>query len=136
MRLAQEVTFSRFIRPPRQEWALFRPQSSRLGGLTENYFFLILNFYPYNIFITLIETRQHTSWILIWFSAGIIALCSKSNGSYVIKDFRTLPLIFFTSIYSRWKFQPCPSFFSHTNIPDKLKRGQLSLEKEKVKVKS
>ena len=39
MRLAEGVTFSRFIRPPRQEWALFRPQSSRLGGLTENYLF-------------------------------------------------------------------------------------------------
>ena len=44
---------------------------------------------------------------------------SKSNGNYVIKDFVTLPLIFFTSKYSRWKFQPRPSFFPHANIPDK-----------------
>ena len=50
------------------------------------------------------------------------ALCSKSNGSYDIKDSETLPLIFSTSKYFRWKFQPCPSFFSHANIPDKLKR--------------
>ena len=68
------------------------------------------------------------------------ALWNKSNWSYVIKDFGTLPLIFSTSKYFRWKFQPCPSFFSHVNIPDKWKRGQLSLEKvkkkEKVKVKS
>ena len=41
------------------------------------------------------------------------ALCSKSNGSYDIKDFGTLPLIFSTSKYFRQKFQPCPSFFSH-----------------------
>ena len=40
-----------------------------------------------------------------------IALCSKSNGSYDIKDFGTLSLIFSTSKYFRWKFQPCPSFF-------------------------
>ena len=39
-----------------------------------------------------------------------IALCIKSNWSYVLKDFGTLPLIFSTSKYSRWKFQPCPSF--------------------------
>ena len=70
----------------------------------------------------------------------IIALWNKSNGSYDIKDLGTLPLISYTSKYFRWKFQPCPSFFSHANIPDKRKRGQLSLEqmmkKEKVKVKS
>ena len=35
----------------------------------------------------------------------IIALGNKSNGSYVIKDFGTLPLIFSTSKYFRWKFQ-------------------------------
>ena len=40
-----------------------------------------------------------------------IALCSKSNGSYDIKDFGTLSLIFSTSKYFRRKFQPCPSFF-------------------------
>ena len=48
-----------------------------------------------------------------------IALWNKSNGSYDIKDFGTLPLIFSTSKYFRRKFQPCPSFFSHPNIPDK-----------------
>ena len=68
-----------------------------------------------------------------------ISLCHKGNGSYVIKDFGTLPLIFSTSKYFR-KFQHCPWFFLHLNIPDKLKRGQLSLEKvttkEKVKVES
>ena len=47
------------------------------------------------------------------------ALWNKSNGSYDIKDFGTLPLIFSTSKYFRRKFQPCPSFFSHPNIPDK-----------------
>ena len=47
------------------------------------------------------------------------ALCSKSTGSYVIKDFGTLFLIFSASKYFRRKFQPCPSFFSHPNIPDK-----------------
>ena len=40
-----------------------------------------------------------------------IALWNKSNGSYDIKDFGSLPLIFSTSKYFRWKFQPCPSFF-------------------------
>ena len=40
------------------------------------------------------------------------ALWNKSNGSYVIKEFGTLPLILFTSWYFRWKFRPCPSFFS------------------------
>ena len=68
------------------------------------------------------------------------ALCSKSNGSYDIKDFGTLALIFSTSKYFRRKCQPCPSFFSHPNIPDKWKRAQLSLDqmkkKERVKVKS
>ena len=68
------------------------------------------------------------------------ALWNKSNGSYDIKDFGTLPLIFSTSKYFRRKFQPCPSFFSHPNIPDKWKRLPLSLDqmkkKEKVKVKS
>ena len=68
------------------------------------------------------------------------ALWSKSNGSYDIKEFGTLPLIFSTSKYFRWKFQPWPSFFPHANIPDTWKRGQLSLEQmkkmEKVKVKS
>ena len=39
------------------------------------------------------------------------ALWNKSNGSYEIKDFGPLPLIFSTSKYFRWKFQPCPSFF-------------------------
>ena len=39
------------------------------------------------------------------------ALWNKSNGSYDIKDFGPLPLIFSTSKYFRWKFQPCPSFF-------------------------
>ena len=68
------------------------------------------------------------------------ALCSKSNGSYDIKDFGTLSLIFSTSKYFRRKCQPCPSFFLHPNIPDKWKRAQLSLDqmkkKERVKVKS
>ena len=68
------------------------------------------------------------------------ALWNKSNGSYDIKEFGTLPLIFSTSKYFRWKFQPWPSFFPHANIPDAWKRGQLSLEQmkkmEKVKVKS
>ena len=67
----------------------------------------------------------------------INALCTKSNGSYVIKDFGAFALIFSTSKYFRWKLQPCPSFFPH---PDKLTKVQLSLErmkkKEKVKVKS
>ena len=40
------------------------------------------------------------------------ALWNKSNGSYVNKDFGTLPLIFSTSKYSRSKFQPCPSFLA------------------------
>ena len=40
------------------------------------------------------------------------ALWNKSNGSYDIKDFGPLPLIFSTSKYFRWKFQPCPSFFA------------------------
>ena len=66
--------------------------------------------------------------------------CSKSNGSYDIKDFGTLSLIFSTSKYFRRKFQPCPSFFSHPNIPDKWKRVQLSLDqmkkRERVKVNS
>ena len=70
----------------------------------------------------------------------ISALWNKSNGSYDIKEFGTLPLIFSTSKYFRWKFQPWPSFFPHANIPDTWKRGQLSLEQmkkmEKVKVKS
>jgi len=48
-----------------------------------------------------------------------IALCHKSNGSYDIKDFGTLSLIFSTSKYFRRKCQPCPSFFLHPNIPDK-----------------
>ena len=48
-----------------------------------------------------------------------IALWNKSNGSYDIKDLGTLPLISYTSKYFRWKFQPCPSFFLHANIPDK-----------------
>ena len=68
------------------------------------------------------------------------ALCSKSNGSYDIKDFGPLSLIFSTSKYFRRKCQPCPSFFLHPNIPDKWKRAQLSLDqmkkKERVKVKS
>ena len=53
------------------------------------------------------------------YTIAVLALCSKSNGSYVIKDFGTLPLIFSTSKYFRRKCQPCPSFFSHPNIPDK-----------------
>ena len=48
-----------------------------------------------------------------------IALWNKSNGSYDIKDFGTLLLIFATTKYFRWKFQPCPSIFSHANISDK-----------------
>ena len=71
---------------------------------------------------------------------AINALWNKSNGSYDIKDFGTLPLIFSPSKYFRRKCQPCPSFFSHPNIPDKWKRAQLSLDqmkkKERVKVKS
>ena len=47
---------------------------------------------------------------------AVIALCSKSNGSNDIKDFETLRLIFSTSKYSRWKFQPCPSFYLRPNI--------------------
>ena len=39
------------------------------------------------------------------------ALWNKSNGSFDIKEFGPLPLIFSTSKYFRWKFQPCPSFF-------------------------
>ena len=74
------------------------------------------------------------------FKQPINALWNKSNGSYDIKEFGTLPLIFSTSKYFRWKFQPWPSFFPHANIPDTWKRGQLSLEQmkkmEKVKVKS
>ena len=68
------------------------------------------------------------------------APCTKSNGSCDIKDFGTFSLIFSTSKYFRRKCQPCPSFFSHPNIPDKWKRAQLSLDqmknKERVKVKS
>ena len=79
---------------------------------------------------------------LLWMKGKYLAnaLCHKSNWGYVIKDFETLPLIFSTSKYFRWKFQPWPSFFPHANIPDTWKRGQLSLEQmkkmEKVKVKS
>ena len=47
------------------------------------------------------------------------ALWNKSDGSYVIKDFGTLPTIFSTSQYFRWQFQPCPSFFVYANIQDK-----------------
>ena len=79
----------------------------------------------------------HSLVITIFWFKPTIALCNKSNGSYFIKDFGTLPTIF--SI-SKSKFQPCPSFFPYANIPDKWKRGELSLEqmkkKEKVKVKS
>ena len=77
---------------------------------------------------------------VLWALSAIIALCNKSNGSYDIKDFGTLSLIFSTSKYFRRKCQPCPSFFSHPNISDKWKRVQLSLDqmkkKERVKVKS
>ena len=44
----------------------------------------------------------------------IIALRPKSNGrlgAVIIKDFETVPLLFFTSKYFIWKFQPCPSYF-------------------------
>ena len=45
---------------------------------------------------------------LLWMKGKYlaIALCHKSNWGYVIKDFETLPLIFSTSKYFRWKFQP------------------------------
>ena len=83
------------------------------------------------------ESMRHLSFVLKTLTS---ALCSKSNGSYDIKDFGTLSLIFSTSKYFRRKCQPCPSFFSHPNIPDKWKRAQLSLDqmkkKERVKVKS
>ena len=84
--------------------------------------------------------RSPTTARLCVFAAHTNALWNKSNGSYDIKEFGTLPLIFSTSKYFRWKFQPWPSFFPHANIPDTWKRGQLSLEQmkkmEKVKVKS
>ena len=41
-----------------------------------------------------------------FFSSTDNALWNKSNGSYVNKDFGTLPLIFSTRKYFRWKFQP------------------------------
>ena len=54
--------------------------------------------------------------------------------------YATLSLIFSKYKYFRRKCQPCPSFFSHPNIPDKWKRAHLSLDqmkkKERVKVKS
>ena len=40
----------------------------------------------------------------------INALWKDSNGSYVIKDFKTLPLIFSISKFFRWKYLPYPSF--------------------------
>ena len=92
-----------------------------------------------------LEDRRYEDWKKESESAELfqnhtIALWNKSNGSYDIKEFGTLPLIFSTSKYFRWKFQPWPSFFPHANIPDTWKRGQLSLEQmkkmEKVKVKS
>ena len=86
------------------------------------------------------------SWIIemlqliIGFTFNHCTRCTKSNGSYDIKDFEILPLIFSTSKYSSWKFQPCLSFYIRPNIPDKWKGVQLSLDKmkkkEKVKVKS
>ena len=87
-------------------------------------------------FINDLNEQSHAERNIIYTNA----LCSKSNGSYDIKDFGTLSLIFFTSKNFRRKCQPCPSFFSHPNIPDKWKRAQLSLDqmkkKERVKVKS
>ena len=105
---------------------------------------LILNWIilkPDSIFKTdrLPLVHYDRTWVM-FHNLNANALCSKSNGSYVIKDFGTLSLIFSTSKYFRRKCQPCPSFFSHPNIPDKWKRAQLSLDqmkkKERVKVKS
>ena len=42
------------------------------------------------------------------------------NGRCDINDFGTLPLFFSTSKYFRWKFQTCPSFYSHPNIPHRF----------------
>ena len=92
--------------------------------------------------VTFCYHRQNLSVkvLIVVNNCSSIALWNKSNGSYDIKEFGTLPLIFSTSKYFRWKFQPWPSFFPHANIPDTWKRGQLSLEQmkkmEKVKVKS
>ena len=46
-----------------------------------------------------------------WGYLASVALCTKSNGSYDIKDFSTLSLIFSTSEYLRLKLLLCPSFF-------------------------
>ena len=95
-----------------------------------------------SIDVTFCYQRQNLSVkvLIVVNNCSSIALWNKSNGSYDIKEFGTLPLIFSTSKYFRWKFQPWPSFFPHANIPDTWKRGQLSLEQmkkmEKVKVKS
>ena len=84
---------------------------------------LILNWIilkPDSIFKTdrLPLVHYDRTWVM-FHNLNANALCSKSNGSYDIKDFETLPLIFSTSKYSRWKFQPCPSFYLRPNIPDK-----------------
>ena len=52
-----------------------------------------------------------TSWPFLCNSSFPNALWNKGSGSYVIKDYGTLPLIFSTFIYFRWIFQPWPSFF-------------------------
>ena len=84
---------------------------------------------------------QRLGAMKIWLSCNASnALCNKHNGSCDIKDFGILSPIFSTSKSFRRKFQPCPSFFPHPNIPDKWKRLSLSLDqmkkKEKVKEKS
>ena len=72
------------------------------------------------------QKRNHFNiYINIRYTATDNALCNKRNGSYVVKDFGTLPLIFSRSKYFRW-FQHCPSFF-HKKIFQKMKKGPVEL---------
>ena len=100
---------------------------------------LILNWIilkPDSIFKTdrLPLVHYDRTWVM-FHNLNANALCSKSNGSYVIKDFGTLSLIFSTSKYSRQIFQPCPSFL-HPNIPDKWKNGPFELGSDEEEGKS
>ena len=49
------------------------------------------------------------------------------NGSCGIKEFGILPHFFHIQIKFRWKFQPFPSFHSHSNIPDIFVGGKMTI---------
>ena len=110
--IKQTVTFwhgNRIMNDRCGQWFLWHPHWQSKEGL-------ILGFSHLNRGLKLdtfnhLHLKFHLTLSVETFYQCTSIICSKSDGRYVINDFVTLPLIFTTSKYIRWKFQPCPPFF-------------------------